>query len=125
MERVVTWTTGDGRVAKVTVTLVTSKVLDADGDKITVPCCDMVITATINGTLVGYGYPQAVNHPAAVGKIGNLGIVAANMAKIEAAVNEIKATPEWQDKERRAEISDQVRREYDAHRAMMDKVMAE
>ena len=123
MKKEITWITKDKREAKVTVTLITSKELDADGDKITVDCCEMQIRATVNGQSVGYGYPQTVNHPVAVAKIGSLGIAAYNMTKIEAAINEIKSTPEWVEKERRAAINEKVGKEYDKHRAKMRKVM--
>jgi len=125
MKKEITWTTGDGREAKVTVTLVTSKELDADGDKITIDCCEMTIRATVNGQVAGYGYPQTVNHPAAVAKIGNLGITADNMAKITAAIDEIKATPEWIEKERRAAQNERVSREYDEHYRKIARAMAE
>jgi len=125
METKATWTTSDGRTAEVTVTLITSKALDADGDKITVPCCEMEITATVNGEQVGYGYPQAINHPVAVAMIGKLGISKANMVKVEAAINEIKATPEWQAKTAREEQNRKDEIEYDKHYAKMRKIMTE
>ncbi len=125
METKATWTTSDGRTAEVTVTLITSKALDADGDKITVPCCEMEITATVNGEQVGYGYPQAINHPVAVAMIGKLGISKANMVKVEAAIDEIKATPEWQAKTAREEQNRKDEIEYDKHYAKMRKIMTE
>lgn len=125
MKKIITWTTGDGREAGVVVELITSKVLNADGDKITVHCCEMEIKATINGKMVGYGYPQTVNHPVAVAKIGTLGIAADNMAKIAAAIDEIKATPEWVEKERRAAQNEKASREYDEHYRKIARAMAE
>ena len=125
METKAIWTTGDGRTAEVTVSLITSKVLDADGDKITVKCCEMEITATVNGEQVGYGYPQTINHPVAVAMIGKLGINKANMIKVEAAIDEIKATPEWQTKEAREEQNRKDEIEYDKHCATMRKAMRE
>ena len=125
MEAKATWTTGDGRTAEVAVRLITSKVLDADGDKITVSCCEMEIVATVNGERVGYGYPQTVNHPVAVAKIGKLGISKTNMVKVEAAINEIKATPEWQAKEAREEQNRKDEIAYERHYAKMRKAMRE
>ena len=46
------------------------KVLNADGDKITVHCCKMEIKATINGKMVGYGYLQLLTTLGAVARIG-------------------------------------------------------
>jgi len=125
METKAIWTTGDGRTAEVTVSLITSKVLDADGDKITVKCCEMEITATVNGEQVGYGYPQTVNHPVAVAMIGKLGISKANMVKVKAAIDEIKATPEWQAKIARVEQNRKDGIAYDKHCATMRKAMRE
>lgn len=125
MEKQITWTTGDGRTAEVTVSLITSKVLDADGDKITVPCCEMEIRATVNGEMVGYGYPQTIKHPVAVAMIGKLGINKANMTKVDAAIDEIKATPEWQAKVAREERNRKDGIAYDKHCATMRKAMRE
>ena len=125
METKTTWTTSDGRTAEVTVSLITSKELDADGDKITVPCCEMTIRATVNGEMVGYGYPQAIKHPVAVAMIGKLGISKANMVKVKAAIDEIKATPEWQAKIARVEQNRKDGIAYDKHCATMRKAMRE
>ena len=125
METKAVWTTSDGRTAEVTVTLITSKVLDADGDKITVKCCEMVIRATVNGEMVGYGYPQTISHPVAVAMIGKLGISKTNMVKVKAAIDEIKATPEWQAKVAREEQNRNDQIAYDKHCAKMHKAMRE
>jgi hypothetical protein len=125
MTREITWTTGDNGQARVRVLLITSKVLDADGDKIAVPCCEMTITADINGERIGYGIPQRVDHPVAVARIGKLGINADNMARVEAAINDIKASPEWQAHEAKIEANRKANIEYDRHSAMMRKAMQE
>lgn len=122
MKKEITWITGDKREARVVVELVTSKVLDADGDKITVGCCELMIEATIDGYLTGIGI-HYIDHPVAVARIGKLGIAADNMATIEAAVAEIKSTPEWIAREAREAQNRKDSIAYDKHRAMMRKIM--
>ena len=124
MKKEITWTTGTGKEAKVTVALRTERIIDADGDKVTVACCEMDITAEIDGMgHVGSGLPQKADHPIAVAKIGKLGINADNLARINAAIAEIEATPEWIDKSKRAAQAEKEGQEYDKHRAMMRRVM--
>lgn len=124
MEKKVAWINGAGKLVTVTVALTTERIIDADGDKVTVPCCEMSIAAEIDGMgHVGSGRPQRANHPVAVAKIGQLGITADNLSRINAAIKEIEATPEWAAKIARQKQAEKDGREYDAHRAMMRKVM--
>ena len=53
------------------------------------------------------------------------GISKANMVKVEAAINEIKATPEWQAKIAREEQNRKDGIAYDKHCATMRKAMRE
>lgn len=76
------WTTKDGRLATVTIEH------DAASHKV-------VITAELNGGMVGHGLPEPIQHPVAVARIGKLGITAGQLADIMAFVAEIKASPEW------------------------------
>ena len=123
VEKKIEWTTGTKQTAMVTVSLITSKTLDADGDKITVDCCEMQIMAYIDGQFVGSGAPQKANHPVAVAKIGKLGITQTNLDRINAAIAEIEATPEWQAKKAREAQSLKNSIAYDDHRAKMRKIM--
>lgn len=124
MKKEITWITGTGKEAKVTVALKTERIIDADGDKVTVACCEMDITAEIEGMgIVGSGRPQKADHPVAVAKIGKLGINADNLARINAAIAEVEATPEWIAKVARIAQAEKEGREYDKHRAMMRRVM--
>jgi len=124
MKKEITWITGTGKEAKVTVSLETEKTLWADGDEITVKCCEIKITAEVEGMgPIGTGRPQSANHPQVVAKIGKLGIAAENLARINAAIAEVEATPEWAAKMARIAQAEKEGREYDAHRAMMRKVM--
>jgi hypothetical protein len=128
LTKTVTWTTKSNKTAVVTMTIETSKEINADGDKVTVSCCDMHTTATVDSQTVGYSINTInANHPAhklgAVAMCGNLCIAQANYDAIKAAQTELENTPEWQAKVSRQKASDKASKEYDAHRAMMSKVM--
>jgi hypothetical protein len=123
MKREITWITGTGKEAKVTVALKLEKEIWID-QPATVACCEMDITAEIEGMgFVGSGRPQKADHPVAVAKIGKLGINADNLARINAAIAEVEATPEWIAKVARIAQAEKEGREYDKHRAMMRRVM--
>jgi len=124
MKKEITWTTGTGKEAKVEIVLRLEKILDADGDKITVPCCEMDVIASIEGIgYVGSGRPRAANQQGCVARIDKLGINAENLARINIAIAEIEATPEWVAKVARLEANRKSGEEYDKHRAMMRRVM--
>ena len=126
MERLIEWKTSKGLSASVCVKLVTEKILDADGDKITVPCCEMEIWATVEGHgIIGSGKPwERKGLPmGAVAVIGKLAIQPSQLQEINAAIAQIEATAEWQAKLERIAKAEKEGREYDAHRAKMRKVM--
>lgn len=125
MKKEITWTTGTGQSAKVTVSLTLQKEIDCDGDKTTVSCCEMDIIAEVDGNVVGYGRPESCNHPIAVGKIGKLGIIAANLTKITAAITEIEKTPEWTAKMNRQAITRKAEKEYEVSYTRIRRAMAE
>ena len=124
MKKEITWTAGNGKEAKVEISLILGKELDADGDKVTVACCEIEIIASVEGMgCIGTGRPQKANHPVAVAKIGKLGINADNLSRINAAIAEIEATPEWIAKLARIAKAEKESAEYDKHQAMMRRVM--
>lgn len=124
MKREITWTSGNGKAVKVGIFLMLEKEIDADGDKVTVSCCEIEIVASVEGMgCIGTGRPQKANHPVAVAKIGNLGINTENLIRINAAITEIEATPEWLAKLARIAKAEKESAEYDKHRAMMRRVM--
>lgn len=123
MKKEITWITGTGKEARVTVALKLEKEIWID-EPATVACCEMDITAEIEGMgFVGSGRPQKAAHPVAVAKIGKLGINADNLARINAAITEVEATPEWVAKVARIAQAEKEGREYDKHRAKMRKIM--
>lgn len=125
MKREITWTTGTGKEAKITVALNLEKTIWADGDNVTVNCCEMDIIAEVDGLgCIGTGRPLKITpQQGCIAKIGKLGISAENLGRINAAIAEIEATPEWIEKLRREEAAQKGEEEYDKHRRMMKKVM--
>ena len=128
LTKTVTWTTKSNKAVVVTMAIETSREINADGDKVTVPCCNMHATATVDGQTVGYSINTiTARHPlhklGAVAMCGNLCITQANYDAITAAQTELESTPEWQAKVARQEASNKANNEYEAHRAMMRKVM--
>lgn len=124
MKKEITWITGTGKEAKVTVALKLEKEIWID-QPATVACCEMDITAEIEGMgFVGSGRPQKITpQQGCIARIGKLGINADNLARINAAIAEVEATPEWIAKVARITQAEKEGREYDKHRAMMRRVM--
>lgn len=119
------WNTSRGE-AVVTVSLVTEKTINADGDMVKVSCCDLTIRATIAGQHVGdyiTRKAQTVQGVQLAGNIGKLAVRVEHMTLIDAAIAEIKATPEWQAKEAAIAANAKTGEEYNQHRAMMARVM--
>ena len=119
------WSTSKGE-AVVVVGLKTEKTINADGDQITVTCCDLIVSATIAGQYVGNSITrkaQTVQGVPLAGNIGKLAVRVEHMALIDAAIAEIKATPEWQTKEAAMAANAKTDDEYNQHRAMMARVM--
>ena len=78
----ISWKLQSGKEASVSVSLKLSEIVDADGQKVEVKCCEMEIVAEVEGMgVVGYGRP--VEAQEAVAKIGKLGIAQGNLKKIE------------------------------------------
>lgn len=126
MKKEITWTLSTGKEAKVTVELITKETIWADGDNVEVNCCEMKITAEVEGNgCIGTTRPTSIpkNDRGLVAAIGKLGINRDNLNRINAAIAEIEATPEWQAKIKGMEIAARESAEYEAHRAKMRKVM--
>lgn len=125
MKQQVTWQTSKG-LATVTVTLTTSKTVDADGDKVTVPACELHITAEVEGMgMIGCGRPTTVKAAPAgvVACIGSLALSAEHLASINAAIAAAESTPEWQAKLAAEAESRRQSDEYERGREMMRRVM--
>lgn len=122
MKRKIEWTTSRGQ-AVVEVALATTKTINADGDSVTVPACEMSITATVAGQVVGFGHPIAkamtVQGVEIAGTIGKLAVRPEHMAQILAAISEVEATPEWQAKV----AAQEANRKSAAERAESDRRM--
>ncbi|MBW2006142.1 MAG: hypothetical protein JRI72_16375 [Deltaproteobacteria bacterium] len=126
MKKEITWTLKTGKKAKVTVELSTGKTVDADGIKIAVKDCTMTLTAEVEGMgIVGMGniHKVAGNNKDIVARIGKLGINQSNLDKINAAITDLEATPEWQTKMKQEDKAIQDGIDYEIHRVKMEKVM--
>lgn len=97
--------------AQVTVTaeLILSKTHYADGDNITVDCCEMgLVKATIDGFPEQVGYHKfatPADHESGrlYAAIGKLGLIAENMALVENIIDRLKQHPVWIAKQVRIE----------------------
>jgi hypothetical protein len=126
--KTITWTMGNGKTATVDVTLVTERHLGTvHGQAVTRPCCKIKVVATIDGMgEVGYSYRRVDNHPQGVAAMcGKLGIMEANAQRIDAAIGELKAIPEWISHERAEEQAERDEADYQASTARIAAAMAE
>ena len=124
MKKEITWTLKTGKEAKVEIALILEETINADGDKITVKCCMMEIMASVEGMgIIGSGRPQKAQTAAA--RIGKLGITQDNLDRINTAIAEIEATPEWQAKIEGEKIAARESEEYEIHHNAVKKMMAE
>ncbi len=124
MEKQVTWTTKDGREVKITIQLIKTKKINLDGYKDVIDLkpanYEIQVTARLNGSFEAIGINSIdAKHPQyAIGvraNIGRIGIVQANLDKINDAIAEIKASPDWQAKLEAEKEADKVEREYQKH----------
>lgn len=111
MEKI-TWKTQSGSKAEVAISLVTERVINADGHSVVTHCCEIRIEATVDGRDMGYGEPIEINHPIAVARIGNLAMTAENFVRVEAAIAKIKSAPDWIEKREREATAIAAEREY-------------
>lgn len=128
MRQEITWNLNNGQPVRVSVELQTSRKVWADGWESTVACCEMHISVEaagkpICGVMSEMAKPQTINGKLYTHCIGKLAIPADKADEINAAIAEIEATPEWQAKLVRRAAAEKSNREYEAHRAMMRKVM--
>src|SRR5690606_1421237 len=111
MEKQVTWTTKDGREVKITIQLIKTKKINLDGYKDVIDLkpanYEIQVTARLNGSFEGIGINTVdAKHPQyAIGvraNIGRIGIVQANLDKINDAIEERRVGKEW--RTRRSEM---------------------
>jgi len=96
MKTEITWTGKTKKTATVTVELVTSRRINLDGHITTVDDCEINITATVDGIVLGRGRPVAVKRSAMAARIGNLGIPTEQYAQITTAIEQAEASGEYQ-----------------------------
>jgi len=120
-----TWTTSKGAAAKVVVTLTTTERVNLDGYISEINKVAISIDAYLNDVDQGSGRPQSVNHPVAVAKIGKMGLAQDSLDKVNAAIAEIEAAPEWVAHQAQIDRNLAECAEYDKHSARMHRAMAE
>jgi len=93
--------TSKDAVVVVTAELALSKIVDLDGDKCPVDCCEMKeIFADIEGHPRQYGYSKHANpisHELGrlYASVGKLGLIKENAELVENAINRLKRNPAW------------------------------
>lgn len=131
MKKEISWTATTGQKVTVTAELILSEVINADGDKRTVKCCNQTLQAAAEGlgvlgsTILRLQQPLQSNGRTIVGTIGKLGLTEEQYAGVMAMIAEIEASPEWQAKIARKKESAKISDELEAHRRMMRRAMAE
>lgn len=112
------WKSQAGKEIKITVDLILEKELNADGDKITVPCCDIVIIAEVEemGTIgVGEPWRRKGLSEGYVATIGKLGLGEDHCKQIEQAIAEVKNHPMWIAKQARIAENEKAEEERYKH----------
>jgi hypothetical protein len=129
MKKIIKWDAKNGKKIEVGIELILSEKIWADGDAVDVSKVDIKVMAYADGDVVGSGRPidpipaAKKAAPGCAGMIGKLVIMPENMTKINAAIAEMEATPEWVAKQNRIAEAEKIDIEYDAHRAKMAKIM--
>ena len=99
-----TWQTSTGLTVTVTGKIITSKIIDADGDKIEVPCCEKYLDVNLEGHgsqgswIQMLTTPKTANGQLIVASVGRLGLTAERVEIIRSVEAEIETAPEWQTK---------------------------
>ena len=127
IEKAIEWKTQSGKKAIVRLALQTSRIVDADGDRCEVACCELNIVAEVAGITEGYTIsrrPITVAGTTYPATIGRLAIPAAQLAEIDSVLAEIHGTPEWQAHERAAAAANVTAARYAEHAENLEKFMA-
>lgn len=101
MEKIVTWTTGNGNVVEFKVEIITSRPIYIDGPNMTVACCEIKQSARVDGQPIADLVDKlttpivCANGKVVVGTLGmgreKIGLVKETMDQIMAAIAEVKA----------------------------------
>jgi len=125
--RKIEWTNSKGQQVVAAIGIRTGKTINADGDEMTVSCCEWYETVYLAGQIAGYSIdritPVQVGAILVAGKSGTVGIPVEQMDAIDAARAELRATPVWAEHE--AKIARNVKEceEYEASRRYIERVM--
>ena len=128
MKEQVRWDTINGKEITVTVELILSKNIWADGDNFEVKCCNIKVTAEVEGMgAVATSAPHKrdnIPSPDAVAVMGKLALNQEKYDLVVEAIAKVKATPEWQAKIDQGYEADKFDQEYEAHHKKVEKMMS-
>lgn len=127
MKERVKWNTSKGQQVTVTVSLVTSETLNLDGYKHEARCCELNITAEVEGMgVVAYSEPYKANNlPTGVVAVMG-GKLALNQEKYDLvmdAINKIKSSEAWQQKMKNQAAALKTEQDIERHRQKIKKAM--
>lgn len=128
MKKQISWELKNGKVAgkmaTVEIELITEKIVDADGYKVPVKCCELLVVASIEGIgIVGMGRPTP--EITVMASIGKLGLSQTELDSVNEAITEIETSPVWQEHLAGLKRAEQAETEYDAHTIKMLKIMGQ
>lgn len=100
MKKIATWKTQTGKTVTVTAELITSEVINLDGDKIEVKKCEKYLDVSVEGfgsqgSWIEKFNKRIVNGVEVVGKVGKLALTSDQIAIIQNLEKEIESHPLW------------------------------
>ena len=126
-EHKIEWANTKGQSVVATVCLLTERVINADGDRVTVPCCEWSESVTLDGRYQGSDIapmtPLSSNGTTYANRCGKVAIPTEQMAKIEAARAELRSMSEWVAHQAKIERNARECAEYEMHKANIDRMM--
>ena len=121
--QIIEWTNSKGHRVVATLSIQTREIAYCDGDNVEIPCCRWHERVEIDGIAAGYGIATIpackVGEVTVVARAGNVGIPIEQMARIETARAELRATPVWMDHQAEIARNRTEAREYEASQRAM------
>ena len=130
MIKSISWETKSGAKVVVTASLKTEKIIDSDGHKTTVKCCEKDLEIRVNGEWMGSSIVKLnssviVNGLTITHRVDKLGLTDNQVKMINDLNAEIDNTPEMIANKKANEKAATDSRYYESHVAKMNKVMSE
>lgn len=125
--KLIKWTNSKGEKVVAKIEIVTSKVAGADGDSLTVDCCEWIESVELDGEFVGDDIreisPVSVNGIKLTGKCESVGIPSVKMDAINKARTELRASPEWVAHQTEIDKNTAEVAEYERHASNVEHMM--